>query len=386
MDEMARALGIDPLEMRLRNLVHEGDSFSTGQRMSDVHFHELLRRVTDEVGWGKPPAPDQDGRTVRGLGMAVAVKGTVTPSTSTAGLKLNEDGSVSLLTSTTEIGQGSRTILAQIAADAVGVPLETVAVSYPDTEVTPWDQTTSSSRSTMMMGDAIRRAGDELQDQVRQLASAELEAAPEDLEIGDGRVWVRGVPNRSMTLGEVVGRTRTGNLLSAGTSRTEGALDPETGQGTATSAFHQAACAVEVEVDRETGKVRVVDLALATWAGKVIHPTFAELQSEGNVTFGVGQALMEEIVVQDGTVVNPSLADYMIPSIADLPVSFHVSQVEREDGAGHAHGLGESGCPVVPAAVGNAIADATGGVQVRTLPLTPEKVLRALSGHDHVAG
>lgn len=317
--------------------------------------------------------------------MAVGVKGTVTPSTSTAALKLNDDGSLSLLTSTSEIGQGSRTILAQIAADAAGVPLDAVAVSYPDTDITPWDQTTSSSRSTMVMGDAIRRAGDELRDQVRQLASTELEAAPEDLEIADGRVWVRGVPNRCLTLGEVVRRTRAGNVLAAGTCRTEGGLDPETGQGIATSAFHQAACAVEVEVDRETGKVRIVDLALATWAGKVIHPTFAELQSEGNVTFGVGQALMEEIVVQDGTIVNPSLADYMIPGIADLPASLHVSELEDEDGSGPAHGLGESGCPVVPAAVGNAIADATGGVQVRTLPLTPEKVLRALDGHDHVA-
>lgn len=385
MDEMAGALGIDPLEMRLRNLVEEGDSFSTGQRMTDVHFPELLRRVTDEVGWKRPPAPGRDGPTVRGRGMAVGVKGTVTPSTSTAALKLNDDGSLSLLTSTSEIGQGSRTILAQIAADAAGVPLDAVAVSYPDTDITPWDQTTSSSRSTMVMGDAIRRAGDELRDQVRQLASTELEAAPEDLEIADGRVWVRGVPNRCLTLGEVVRRTRAGNVLAAGTCRTEGGLDPETGQGIATSAFHQAACAVEVEVDRETGKVRIVDLALATWAGKVIHPTFAELQSEGNVTFGVGQALMEEIVVQDGTIVNPSLADYMIPGIADLPASLHVSELEDEDGSGPAHGLGESGCPVVPAAVGNAIADATGGVQVRTLPLTPEKVLRALDGHDHVA-
>ncbi|MDR0357978.1 MAG: molybdopterin-dependent oxidoreductase, partial [bacterium] len=385
MDEMARGLGIDPLEMRLRNLVHEGDSFSTGQRMSDMHFPELLRRVTDEVGWKRPPAPDRDGPTVRGRGIAVGVKGTVTPSTSTAALKLNDDGSLSLLTSTTEVGQGSRTILAQIAADAVGVPLDAVAVSYPDTEITPWDQTTSSSRSTMVMGDAIRHAGDELRDQVRQLASAELEAAPEDLEIGDGRVWVRGVPNRTMTLGEVVRRTRAGNVLAAGTCRTEGGLDPETGQGIATSAFHQAACAVEVDVDRETGKVRVVDLALATWAGKVIHPTFAQLQSEGNVAFGVGQALMEEIVVQDGTVVNPSLADYLIPSIADLPASLRVSEMEEEDGAGHAHGLGESGCPVVPAAIGNAIADATGGAQVRTLPLTPEKVLRALDGYDDPA-
>jgi CO/xanthine dehydrogenase Mo-binding subunit len=307
--------------------------------------------------------------------VAVTVKTTVTPSTSTAGLKLEDDGSLSLLVSTTEVGQGSRTALAQIAADALGVPIERIHQAYPDTALTPWDQTTSSSRSTMMMGDAIRLAADDLREQVRCLAAELLEVADSDVELGDGAAWVRGLPQRRLTYGEVVKRSRSGNLLASGTAASEGHLDPETGQGIATNRFFQAACAVDVSVDLETGRVTIDHLNLQTYAGKVVNPTLAELQSEGNVAFGVGQALLEEIALDAGQVQNATLGDYMIPSVLDMPDRLEVGLVEDPRGA--LHGLGESGAPVVPAAIGNAIFNAC-GARVRELPITPEKVLRAL--------
>jgi CO/xanthine dehydrogenase Mo-binding subunit len=382
MDEIAHALGIDPLELRRRNLVQEGDLFSTGQVMDDLHYEALLERTARAKRWGEEPGSTPAGRgggegDLRGKGLAVTVKTTVTPSTSTASLKLNEDGSVSLLVSTTEVGQGSRTVLRQIAADAVGVPLDQVDQAYPDTDLTPWDQTTSSSRSTMMMGEAISRAGAEFQRQVREIAAELLEAAPDDLEIGAGAVWVRGVAERRLTLGQVVRQARRGNLLGSGTYVTEGHLDPETGQGIATMRFFQAACSAAVAVDPDTGRVTVEDLYLDTYAGKVVNPTLAELQSEGNVAFGLGQALLEEMALDNGQVANPNLGDYMIPSIEDLPERLRVSLLEHPSGDGQVHGLGEAGCAVVPAAIANALFDAC-GVRVRELPITPEKVLRGL--------
>lgn len=409
LDEIAHALGLDPLELRRRNVVREGDLFSTGQVMDDVHYEALLDRTAAAIGWPQggrgqspsPPAklrldgtlgsgggegegtrhpdPVSEARSacLRGRGLAITVKTTVTPSTSTASLKLNEDGSLNLLSSTTEVGQGSRTVLAQIAADAVGVPLERVRQPYPDTDLTPWDQTTSSSRSTMMMGEAVRRAAVEVVRQVRELAAGLLEAAPDDLEVADGAAYVRGAPERRLTFADLLRRTRRGNLLGSGTYTTEGHLDPETGQGIASMRFFQAACGAEVSVDPETGRVTVENLYLDTYGGKVVNPTLAELQSEGNVAFGLGQALLEEMVLDHGQVVNAGLADYMIPSIDDLPRRLGVALLEHPSGNGQMHGLGESGCAVVPAAIANAVFDAC-GVRVRDLPLTPEKILRAL--------
>ena len=178
-------------------------------------------------------------------------------------------------------------------------------------------------------------------------------------------------------IGDVVRRSRRGNLLGHGTMSSEGGLDPETGQGIATHHFAQAACAAEVEVDLDTGRVRVVDLSMAAYAGRVIHPTYAELQVEGNATFGVGQALMEEMVFDAGQLSNANLGEYLVPSILDMPARIGVSLHEDRVGIGEIHGLGEGGAPVVPPAIANAVFAAC-GVPLDTLPLTPERVLRGL--------
>ena len=377
MDEIAHVLGLDPLDLRLRNVLHDGDDFATGQVCDELHYPELLTTVAEAIGWGHKREPESAARR-RGKGIACTVKGTVTPSTSTASVKLNEDGSATVRTSTTEVGQGSRTVLAQMAADELGLPLERVAVTFADTDFTPWDQTTSSIRSTFMMGTAVRRAAGEVRRELLELAAEMLEAAPNDLAIRDGQVLVRGMPERGLAYGAIMQRSRRGNLLGSGTFQTEGSLDPETGLGIATSHFHQSAAAAEVEVDTETGRVEVLKLHLATYAGRVINPTLAELQNEGNIAFGVGQALMEELVYDGGQIANANLADYLIPSMEDMPVEYASTLLEDVSGEGRVHGLGETGAPPVPPAIGNALFDAV-GVRIKELPITPEKVLRGLA-------
>jgi CO/xanthine dehydrogenase Mo-binding subunit len=290
---------------------------------------------------------------------------------------MSEDGSATVLTATTEIGQGSRTILAQIAADELRLPMEKVTVSYADTDVVPWDQTTSSSRSTYMMGTAVTRAAGDVRNQLADLAADLLEAAPADVVLQEGRAYVSGTPEKGLDYGEVIRRTRQGNILGNGTFKTEGALDPDTGLGIATCHMHQCAAAAEVEVDTETGKVRVPRLRVTAYAGKVINPTLASLQMEGNVAFGTGQTLMEEMVYDDGILANPNMSDYLIPSFKDMPASYDSALIEDPHGAAEPHGLGEGTTAPVPAAIANAVFAAV-GVRIYDLPITPEKVLRGL--------
>ncbi len=386
MELIAARLGIDPLELRRRNILHDDDTFSTGQPIDDFHLEEMLDHTARRIGWTPEdarvqlPVPGPNGELphkVRGKGLACIIKTTVTPSTSTAQLKLNDDGSLSVGVSSVEIGQGARTVLGQIGADAVGVPYEQVHVTYPDTESTPWDQTTSSSRTTLMMGGAVEEAGLEVRRQLLELGSEALEVNVEDLVIGDGKVSVVGVPSRAVTFGELVRRSRRGNLIGQAVNRSEGGLDPETGQGIATARFYHAAAGAEVEVDLQTGKIEVLDIHVQTWGGRVIHPVLAELQSEGNVAFGVGQALYEEIVVDNGQIVNTNFGDYMIPSFGDWGLRWTTGLSEEPEGRGKIHGLGESGAPAVPPAIGNAVYHAT-GLRINELPLSPERVLRAL--------
>jgi CO/xanthine dehydrogenase Mo-binding subunit len=379
LDEIAVALGLDPVDVRRRNLLRNGDLFSTGQVMDDVHYHELLDATLEALGASSDPSPRRS--RARGRGVAATAKGTVTPSTSTATLRLNQDGSLNLLVGTTEIGQGARTSLAQIAADAASVSFERVIPLHPDTELTPWDQTTSSSRSTMSMGGAIQDAATELRRQILELASSILDVSVDHLELVVDGVRTLTTPDRALSFAEVVRLANAGNLLASGTYVTEGHLDGETGLGVATAALFQAVCGADVEVDLETGVIEILHLAASAWAGKVVNPTFAELQTEGNVAFGIGQALFEEIVVNGGQVSNASLAEYLIPSFEDMPQRLDVTLAEAPEGEGRIYGLGESAIPAVAPAIANAVFDAC-GVRVTTLPVTPEKVLRALRGGE----
>jgi CO/xanthine dehydrogenase Mo-binding subunit len=375
LDMIAARMRIDPLELRMKNLLTDGDSVMTGEVVEDCHYRELLTRAAEGIGWGVNEPPQRAGNKVRGKGLSCIIKSTVTPSTSTAGVKLNEDGSVNVLTSSVEMGQGLKTALAVLAAEKLDIDIEKVHVSDVDTDITPYDQQTTASRSTHAMGNALMLAADDVREQLFRLAAEELEVAVEDIELKRGQASVVGSPDRSASYGELISRARLGNLLGHGTFKTTGGLDPETGQGIGSVHWHQGAGGAEVEVDLETGHVRVLRYHGAVYAGRVINPVQAELQTEGSIAFGVGQALFEEMVYDGGQLQNGTLGDYMIASLRDMP-EIAVSAVEHQD-ANDIHGIGETSLPPVMPAIGNAVFRAC-GVRIQELPLTPEKVVRGL--------
>src|SRR5215831_5573946 len=378
MDLMAERLGIDPVEFRRKNLLRDGDSFATGENLDGMHYDELLNQAAASVNWtardarwlAAPRGADNQTSLRRGKGLALVIKATITPSTSAAALKLNEDGSLDVLTSSVELGQGAKTVLAQIAADQLRVPVSRVSVSDPDTELTPYDQQTSSSRTTFSMGGAIAKAAADLRQQL-------LEASVNDLVFEAGRIAVRGAPGRSLSYGEIALRSSQGNLIGRGAFSTRGGLDLETGQGIGSVHWHQGAVGCEVEVDLETGKVRVLHLSPHVFAGRVVNPRLCELQLEGSTIFGLGQALFEEMAYDDrGQLLNANLGDYNIPSFEDIPKQLDSRALEQR-GSDELHGIGETLLPPVMAAIGNAIYNAV-GARIHDLPLTPEKVLRKL--------
>lgn len=383
-DMLAERLGLDALEFRMRNLLEDGQHFATGDPAEDVHFKELLADVAERVGWhdGYGPGPHREGNTVRAKGLSCIIKGTITPSTSTATAKLNEDGSLDVAMSSVEMGQGARTAVAILAAEAIGLPVGRVSVSHVDTQITPYDQQTSASRSANAMGIAVMAAAKEVGDQLRELASELLEVAPGDLELRDGKVAVVGSPDKALTYAQVMGKTRMGSLLGRGRFTSEGGLDPQTGQGRATLHWHQAVGAAEVEVDLETGRVRVLRYEAGVWAGRVINPVQAALQAEGNLAFGLGQALFESLVYDAGQLQNGNLGDYMVSYLRDMPPAFGTKSVGTPDG--EIHGIGETGLPAVMPAICNAISRAT-GVRITSLPATPERILRGLREREAAA-
>jgi CO/xanthine dehydrogenase Mo-binding subunit len=375
MDAAAERLGLDPLELRRRNLLHSGDRFATGERLDDVHFADCLDEAAAAIDWAAGTRHDLGDGRVRAKGISVIMKGMTTPSRSEAKVAVDATGQFAVYTSTVEMGQGAHTILGQLAAAELGLTPDQVAVIGADTDVTPFDNRTTSSRSTYMMGNAVKRAAVLLRERLLALASEQLESAIADLELVGGVVRVVGVPARQISVARLVATTGADSIAETAEFRNEGGLDPDEGQGIASSHWHQGAGAVEVEVDRETGQVKVLRAHGAVYAGQVVNRHTATLQTLGNIVFGVGSALFEEIVYDGGQVMNPNLSDYLIPSFLDRPSETTISLLERP--GADMHGLGETALPIIPAAVGNAVARAIGN-RVRDLPLTPERVLRAI--------
>lgn len=386
MDLVAEALGMDALELRLRNVLLPGDEFSTGERIEeDLHYPALLRDAAARIGWGEGPAVVRDGSRVRAKGLSVIIKGmSAFPSSSI--VRLNADGSLTVLTSSVEMGQGALTALAQIAAHESTVPVERVTVTTPDTAHTPWDQMSAASRTTNSMGRAIRAAVVDVKEQLREIAASRLEISPDDLEIADGMVRPKDAPDRAMPFAALVAGTRIGNVLGRGAYMAHAGLDTETGQGIGSPQWHPCAAACEVEVDTETGRVRILRLHVSLYVGRMINPTQCELQVEGAALFGLGQALFEEIAWDAaGQPLNPNLSDYQIPAFPDVPAEFTETIMETP-GLLEVHGIGETALATIAPAVANAVARAT-GARIADLPITPERVLRALhSGREAARG
>jgi CO/xanthine dehydrogenase Mo-binding subunit len=352
-----------------------------------------LQQAAEAVGWlGRHDETEKQTTFLssrRGRGVACGLKAVIFPSTSNAIVNLNSDGSVTVYGSTVEMGQGSETTLAQFAAEVLKLPLEKVTVHPPDTDVTPYDTITAGSRSTYHMGNAVRLAAEDVRRQVLDAAAQRLEASPADLELADERVYVLGAKHRRISLSElftlsfgrgstIVGRGRFTPLPAP--------VDPATGMSAkSTEYWFPAATAVEVAVDEETGRVQVLRIAAAADVGTAVHPAHCAQQIVGATTMALSLALFEEIVFDGGQLANPSLADYMLASALDTPTEITpiVVQVPHPDGPFGAKGVGEAAIFCLAPAIANAVADAI-GVQLFDLPITPERVLRAIGRHAAV--
>lgn len=365
LDEAAERLGIDALALRRINLLRPGERPWPGARPFDADLHADLDIVAERLGYGSP-LPRDHGRAI----CLSSADGGAEP-TSSALVRLHADGSVTVMSGSAEMGQGSSTVLAQIAAGELGVPLESVHLLNSDTSMTPYDRSTGASRTTTVMGLAIQRAAADIREQLLGWArdlepSAEVTAAPDGVLIDDRHVPWHEVVTRwyGAAGGEVIGR---------GYVRAEGV--------TAESPlFWEVGClGVEVSVDRETGGVRVERIVTLGDVGRAINPQLAEQQDVGGAIMGMGPALHEELRYVDQSMVNGNLWDYRVPRTTDLP-EIDAVLAGRADGIGPygAKGGGEASVNPIGPAIGNAVANAV-GIRLRRLPLTPERVWTALS-------
>lgn len=364
-DLIARELKIDPLEFRRRNILRNGRPQATGTVMQDAAIDVVLERLAARMNWERPF--DRGGGTIRrGRGIALGFKASISPTTSVAIVNVYADGTCSVYCSTVDMGQGSDTAMAQIAAEALGIPVERVRIVHPDTDVTPYDMATLGSRSTFHMGHAVRLAATDARDKLLALAreaglSAETTPIPELFRKKYG-----------MQAGNVVG---VGSFIPGYTP-----TDHETGLSENVTPFWMVgATGVEVEVDTETGHVRVARLVNVVDAGRPVNPRIVETQLSGAALMQLGFTLFEKMNFQEGQVTNPALADYKIPGMLDIPLTIENEAVDaaQQSGPFGAKGVGESGTFGVSPAIANAIDDAV-GVRLMSLPLTPEAVYRAL--------
>lgn len=384
MDRAAAALGLDPLEIRRRNIARDGDRFSTGQVFEGVAFEECLEAVAKGIGWDRPK-PEPKGSRRYGRGLAVIAKTSITPSYAGGTVKMDEDGSIEVLASSVEMGQGAETVLSQIAAEVLALPMDRVKYVHPDTDVTPYDQGTQSSRTTFSAGSAIAWAAQDVRRQLLDLGAEQLEARVDDLELVDGHVVLRGVPDRRLSYEQLMRNKynmRVGTLIGHGVFKSQGGLDRDTGQGTATAFWMQGAVAAEVEVDVETGHVKVLRLVGAANAGKAIHPLMVETQLEGAMGQALALTMFEEMVFEGGQLANPNFLDYRLPTLVEAPAMATV--IIEKPHPTHplgAIGCGESVIPPTAPAIANAIVDAC-GARVTSQPITPEKVLAAIRARN----
>ena len=372
MDDAARRLGIDRVEIRVRNLARKGEAFVPGDRPADGDWAESVRKAAAAIGWGTPLASGH------GRGLAVAIKASATTGASNSIVRLHWDGSATVLTGTSDMGQGARTVIAQVAARELGIPIEWISVVMGDTAAVPFDLQTSASRSTVFMGTAVARACIDIRAQLRQIAADLYAVEALSVTVEDGVVTL---PDRKLTVAELlVGRFSgvRGELIGVGSMRSEHDAEHPLG---GSPAFYEFTCsASEVHVDEGTGEILLTRHVTVADVGKAINPQQVEMQDEGAAVMGLGHTLMEHIILDEsGRIRNLGALDYRIPTTKDLPLEMHSLLVENGDGPGPygSKGAGEGGLMATAPAVASAVTEAT-GVVIRDLPLTPERVWRAL--------
>jgi CO/xanthine dehydrogenase Mo-binding subunit len=369
-DIAARRLGVDPAELRLKNLLKKGEELRPGLKGMDADLASALKKLVNASHWKRSTK-----KQFKPVGLACAVTNAGATPVSIAMARLQSDGVVNILAGSTEMGQGVRTVLAQIAGEELTVPLDQIRVLGADTNSTPYDSSTGSSRSTTCMGNAVQAAARDLKNQLVHIAAEAFRVSPRQVMLLDGalicgeaRLNFKEALERRFgkgSGGELIGRGETGPDI------TDHQLPVfwEVGMGM-----------VELELDEETGQVRLKRLISVADVGKAIHPEGCVGQEEGAAMMGIGHTLFEQMIYDtNGQLLNPNLVDYRVPTFDDVPEEFHTVLVENHDGPGPygVRGMGEGGLLSVAPSVTNALARAA-GIRLRDLPLTPERVWRAL--------
>jgi CO/xanthine dehydrogenase Mo-binding subunit len=378
MDMIAERLKIDPLDLRLKNILQDGDINSIGDVVQSIGLRECLEKVAAEIDWRKP----KDKNIGRGLAV-IAKSPTTHSSISGAHVQFNEDGSAQLLVGSSELGQGMCVVLSQIAAEELGIPVEAVGITCADTGTTPYDRGTFSSRVTFYTGMAVKKAAEDAKRQLVEMASKMSEIPESDLLVENQRVVSKSHPEIALSFREVLeqAHNREKPILGRGWYGGKGdypSLPHKVHGKEYVPGWKYGAQAVEIEVDDETGMIKVRRIASAHDVGTTLNPIGVSGQIRGGVVMGLGYALHERLQFDEGKVINPSFMDYKIPSSHEIPeiVSIPV-EVPLPEGPFGAKGIGELAVVGVAPAIGNAIYDAL-KVRIKELPLFPERVLSAI--------
>ena len=370
MDIMARKMDIDPLEFRLKNALEEGDISVQGAKLPRNGLKETMRAVGERLGTSGSKS-DEGGTIATGVGLSVG-EWRSGSGPSTASVSLNEDGTISVLTGSVDIS-GTDTVLAQIAAETLGIGMDQVVIAKRDTDSAPYTQPTGGSRIIYSQGKVVQMAAEDTKEKILALAAERLQLSADALECAGGRVYVQDNPSQGYTLAQLSSMTLTsrgGPIIGTGSLSSMPYAPVFNTQG------------VEVKVDRETGRVKVTRFVQAQDVGTPINPMAVEGQMDGGAVQGIGRALTEHIVLDsnDGRQLNPSLTTYLMPLAGDMPeIENILVQVPTEDGPFGAKAVAEPPGFGAPAAIANAVYDAV-GVRIKDLPITSEKILAALRG------
>jgi len=390
-DMMARKLELDPAEFRRLNLLTEGDTTITGEAFTSGHGSPVgcLDAAAEAIDWESPSTAPSEPHKVRGKGVAMLHKAPAMPTYTSCGvvIKLDEDGGADVLVSGVDYGQGTYTVLRQIAAEELKIPIERAHVTWEcDTAFSPYDWQTVASRFAYMGGNAVIQAAADCLRQIREVAAQALDVSPDDIVCEDAVAYVRGkpetrIPYEKLALGYTFpnGNSIGGPVIGHGRFIATGLthLDSETGQGLPAQYWTYGAHAVEVEVDTETGEIEILKIATALDAGKVLNPKLVVGQVVGGVVQGLGSALWEGFRFDEsGRFLNPSFTDYKIPTAKDLPREAKQIFLETPQPGGPygARGVAEHPMISVPSAIGNALYAAL-GIEFSQLPLTYERIL-----------
>ena len=392
LDALAREIGMDPAELRLRNAVQTGDVTVHGWKIGSCGLSECIRSATQAAGWDEARRARKSGPLRRGIGIACAIHVSGNRmfadwDGSRALVDLDAEGRVTVQTGEGDIGQGSRTVAAIVAAEELNVGMDRIRVSAADTENAPFSLGAYASRLALVAGNAVRLAAADARSRLTPVAAQLLEVAPGDVEWREGAFHVRGSPESSVSLAETCREAVARN--GGEPIRGEGEYDPpsqmadaKTLYGNIAAAYEFAAQVAEVEVDVETGRVRVLRITAADDVGRVLNPLAAHGQVEGAVLQGTGYALLEEMKVEEGQVINGNFGDYTLPK-ADTLAAVTSIMIESNDPYGPYGAKGASEAAIVPTApaIANAVFNAT-GLRITSLPITAEKVLAALKAQN----